>query len=131
MSVAAYLALRGSLLKLYCREKVDGVVLVGEEDVDCGKTPSSVTTHELSMNDEDLVEELRGALEGSVQVPAVALRQDVEVVAGSQDDHFPLVGSVVVEKHISLPEGVAVFGIKVKLSKGERGSWTRSHPCVI
>ena len=74
---------------------------------ECGHTaPSSVIAAELSMNDQNLVEELRGALERSVQVPAVALRQHVEVVAGC------------------LPEGAAVFGIKVELSKGERGSWT-------
>ena len=75
---------------------------MGEEDVHRGEAPSSVIAAELSMNDQNLVEELRGALERSVQVPAVALRQ----------------------KHVSLPEGAAVFGIKVELSKGERGSWT-------
>ena len=76
------------------------------------------------MNDQNLVEELRGALERSVQVRAVDLRQHVEVVAGCQDYHPPLTRSVDEEKHVSLPEGVAVFGIKVELSKGERGSWT-------
>ena len=92
---------------------------------ECGHTaPSSVIAAELSMNDQNLVEELRGALERSVQVPAVALRQHVEVVAGCQDYHPPLIRSVVEEKHVSLPEGAAVFGIEVELSKGERGSWT-------
>ena len=67
---------------------------------------------------------VEGALERSVQVPAVALRQHVEVVAGCQDYHPPLIREEVEEKHVSLPEGAAVFGIKVELSKGERGSWT-------
>ena len=69
--------------------QVHGVVLVGEEDVHRGEAPSSVIAAELSMNDQNLVEELRGALERSVQVPAVALRQHVEVVAGCQDYHPP------------------------------------------
>ena len=101
-----------------------GIFLVGEEDVHRGEAPSSVIAAELSMNDQNLVEELRGALERSVQITAVALRQHVEVVAGCQDYHPPLIRSVVEEKHVSLPEGAAVFGIKVELSKGERGSWT-------
>ena len=104
--------------------QVHGVVLVGEEDVHRGEAPSSVIAAELSMNDQNLVEEFRGALERSVQVPAVALRQHVEVVAGCQDYHPPLIRSVVEEKHVSLSEGAAVFEIKVELSKGERGSWT-------
>ena len=71
--------------------QVDGVVLLGEEDVHRGEASSSVITAELSMNNENLLEELRGALERSVWVPAVALRQHVEVVAGCQDDHTPLI----------------------------------------
>ena len=75
--------------------QVHGVVLVGEEDVHRGEAPSSVIAAELSMNYQNLVEEWRGALERSVQVPAVALRQHVEVVAGYQDYHPPLIRSVV------------------------------------
>ena len=65
--------------------QVHGVVLVGEEDVHRGEAPSSVIAAELSMNDQNLVEELRGALERSVQVPAVALHQHVEVQFSRED----------------------------------------------
>ena len=70
--------------------QVHGVVLVGDEDVHRGEAPCSVIAAELSMNDQNLVEELRGALERSVQVPAVAVRQHVEVVAGCQDYQPPI-----------------------------------------
>ena len=43
--------------------QVHGVVLVGEEDVHRGEAPSSVIAAELSMDDQNLVEDLRGALE--------------------------------------------------------------------
>ena len=45
---------------------------------------------------------------GSLSLP-INVIEEVEVVSSCEDDDFPLIRSIVVEEHVSLSEGLAVF----------------------
>ena len=76
---------------------------------------------------------MRGRFEGAVNVPAATLRQDVEVSTGSEDDDTPLVGAVVLKKHVGTMESLAVFFGEDQFSKGGRCSRSgiQSPPCSL